>query len=136
MESKIIVLTADEKPEDIIDKAYDVIVKTEVLSRTNGYETLEFKIPFNYSKRDLLFNERKLEVDERRYIIKLIDDSKSKENITTITCDATWYELADGELLDHKSTAKFTARGAIDEQLVGTDWTSGVVEIETVHNLR
>jgi len=133
MESKIIVLTADEKPEDIIDKAYDVIVKTEVLSRTNGYETLEFKIPFNYSKRDLLFNERKLEVDERRYIIKLIDDSKSKENITTITCDATWYELADGELLDHKSTAKFTARGAIDEQLVGTDWTSGVVEIETVH---
>lgn len=133
MESKIIVLTVDEKVEDIIDKAYDVIVKTEMLSRTNGYETLEFKIPFDYSKRDLLFNERRLEVDNRRYIIKLIDDSKSSSNVTVITCDATWYDLSDGELLNHKSTAKFSARAAIDEQLVGTDWTSGIVEIETVH---
>lgn len=133
MESKIVVLTANEKVENIIDKAYDIIVKTEMLTRTNGYETLEFKIPFNYSKRDLLFNERRLEVDNRRYIIKLIDDSKSSNNITTITCDATWYDLADGELLNHKSVAKFTAREAIDEQLVDTGWTSGIVEIETTH---
>lgn len=133
MGSKVIVLTAEEKVEDIIDKAYDIIVKAEMLTRTNGYETLEFKIPFNYSKRDLLFNERRLEVDGRRYIIKLIDDSKSSDNVTTITCDATWYDLADGELLDHTSTAKFTARAAIDEQLSGTGWTSGIVEIETVH---
>lgn len=133
MESRVIILTSDEKVEDVIDKAYDVIVKTEMLSRTNGYETLEFKIPFNYSKRDKLFNERRLEVDGRRYIIKLIDDSKSSSNITTITCDATWYDLSDGELLNHISTAKFTARAAIDEQLVGTGWTSGVIEIETTH---
>lgn len=133
MQSKIIVLTADEKVEDIIDKAYDIIVKSEMLTRTNGYETLEFKIPFNYSKRDLLFNERRIEVDDRRYIIKIIDDSKSKENITLITCDATWYDLSDGELLNHKSTVKFTARAAIEEQLVGTEWTCGVCEIETTH---
>jgi len=133
MESQIIVLTKNGKVEDIIDKAYDVIVKKEMLTRTNGYETLEFKIPFNYSKRDLLFNERRIEVDDRRYIIKVIDDSKSSKNITTISCDATWYDLSDGELLDHKSTAKFTARAAIDEQLAGTGWTSGVVEIETTH---
>lgn len=133
MESKVIILTADEKVEDIIDVAYDVIVKTEMLTRTNGYETLEFKIPFNYSKRDLLFNERRVEVDDRRYIIKVIDDSKSKDNITTITCDATWYDLSDGELLNHKSTVKFTARAAIEEQLVGTEWTCGVCEIETTH---
>ena len=133
MESRIYVLTADERIEDAIDKAYDIIVKSEMLTRTNGYETLEFKIPFNYPKRDLLFNERRLEVDGRRYIIKLIDDSKSSNNVTTITCDATWYDLSDGELLGHRSTAKFTAREAIDEQLSGTDWKSGIVEIETVH---
>ena len=133
MESKIIVLDAEDKIEDIIDKAYDVVVKTEMLTRTNGYETLEFKIPFNYAKRDLLFNERHIEVDDRRYIIKVVDDSKAASNVTTITCDATWYDLADGELLDHKSVAKFTARAAIDEQLVGTGWTSGIVEIETMH---
>lgn len=133
MESKVIILTADEKVEDIIDVAYDVIVKTEMLTRTNGYETLEFKIPFNYSRRDLLFNERRVEVDDRRYIIKVIDDSKSSSNVTTITCDATWYDLSDGELLNHKSTAKFTARAAIDEQLVGTGWTCGICEIETTH---
>lgn len=133
MESKVIILTADEKIEDIIDKAYDIIVKTEMLTRTNGYETLEFKIPFNYSKRDLLFNEKRIEVDDRRYIVKVIDDSKSSSNVTTITCDATWYDLSDGELLNHKSTAKFTARAAIDEQLVGTGWTCGICEIETTH---
>lgn len=134
MKSKIFILTPDEqKIEDIIDKAYDVIVKTEMLTRTNGYETLEFKIPFNYPKRNLLFNERRIEVDGRRYVIKLVDDSKADKNITTITCDATWYDLADGELLDHKSVVQFTARAAIDEQLVGTGWKSGVVEIETTH---
>lgn len=133
MDSKIFVLNMDEKVEDIIDVAYGVVVKTEMLTRTNGYETLEFKIPFNYTKRSLLFNERRVEVDGRRYIIKVIDDSKSKDNVTVITCDATWYDLADGELLDHKSVAKFTARDAIEEQLVGTDWTCGVCEIETTH---
>ena len=133
MESKVIILTPDEKVEDIIDKAYDIVVKAEMLTRTNGYETLEFKIPFNYSKRELLFNEKRIEVDGRRYIIKLIDDSKASQNITTINCDATWYDLADGELLNHKSTAKFTARAAIEEQLRGTGWTCGVCEIETTH---
>lgn len=133
MGSRIIVLNSKEENEDFIDEAYDVVVKTEMLTRTNGYETLEFKIPFDCHKRELLFNERRIEVDDRRYIIKLIDDSKADKNITTITCDATWYDLSDGELINHKSTAKFTARMAIDEQLVGTGWTSGVVEIETVH---
>ena len=133
MESKVIVLSVDDKNEDIIDKAYDVVVKAEMLTRTNGYETLEFKIPFDYPKRDLLFNERKLEVDGRHYVIKVIDDSKASNNVTTVTCDATWYDLADGELLDHQSTSQFTARMAIDEQLVGTGWTSGIVEIEVTH---
>jgi phage minor structural protein len=133
VESKIIVLNSEDKVEGIIDKAYDIIVKTEMLTRTNGYETLEFKIPFNYKKRNLLFNERKLEVDDRHYIIRLIDDSKSSSNITVIKCDATWYDLADGELLNHTSVAEFSARDAIDEQLVGTGWTSGIIEIETTH---
>lgn len=133
MNSRIIVLNAEEKVEDIIDKAYDITVKAEMLTRTNGYETLEFKIPFNYSKRSLLFNEKRVEVDNRRYIIKLVDDSKANENVTVITCDATWYDLADGDLLDHKSVVNFTARAAIEEQLVGTGWTCGVCEIETTH---
>lgn len=133
MESRVTILTQDEKVEDIIDKAYDVIVKTEILTRTNGYETLEFKIPFDYSKRDALYNERLLEVDGRRYVIKTIDDSKESQNVTVITCDATWYDLSDGELLNHKSTAKFSARAAIEEQLAGTEWTCGVCEIETLH---
>lgn len=132
MESKIVVLTFDSnKVECIIDKAYDIVVKTEMLTRTNGYETLEFKIPFDYPKRDLLFNEKKLEIDGRRYVIKVIDDSKSRENITTVTCDATWYDLADGSLSNHQAKGKFSARTAIEEQLKDTGWTCGVCEIET-----
>lgn len=133
MESRIVVLTSEGKVEAIIDKAYDIIVKTEMLTRTNGYEILEFKIPFDYSERGLLFNEKCVEIDNRQYVIKLIDDTKASSNITTITCDAIWYDLADGELLNHKSIAKFTARAAIEEQLSGTAWTCGVCEIETVH---
>lgn len=133
MDSKIIVLTPEEQVEAIIDKAYDIVVKTEMLTRTNGYETLEFKIPFNYPKRNLLFNERRIEVDGRQYVIKLIDDTKATSNVTTITCDATWYDLADGELLNHKSIAKFSAKDAIEEQLAGTDWTCGICQIETTH---
>lgn len=133
MESRIIILDSNERVKDFIDRAYDIVVKSEILTRTNGYETLEFKMPFNHPKRDLLFNERHLEVDGRRYIIKVIDDSKSSSNVTTVTCDATWYDLSDGELLSHQSSNKFTAREAIEEQLIGTDWSCGICEIEVTH---
>lgn len=117
----------------ILDKAYNVLVKDQYITRTKGYETLEFTIPFDYNKREYVKSERIVRVLDRDYVIKVINDTRAKENITTVECDALWYDLADGELFTHTATNYWTLEAALDELLEGTGWTRGVTEITQTH---
>lgn len=126
-----ILLTPDGKYEAILNHAYNIIVEDELLSTTNGYETLSFNISNNDKKRHLLGNERTLQVQNRRYVIRLIEDLKNNSNICTVTCDATWYDLNDGELKRLMRTDETTidARTSVEQQLEGTGWTVGTIDV-------
>ena len=93
-----ILLTPDGKYMAILNHAYNIMVEDELLTTANGYETLTFNISNYDKKRHLLANERMVQVQKRRYVIRLIEDLKNNSSICTVTCDAAWYDLNDGEL--------------------------------------
>ena len=127
-----IILTPDGKYEAILNHAYNIIVDDELLSTSGGHETLTFLLSNYDRKRRLLANERILEVQGRRYIVRVIEDLKNNSNVCTVSCDALWYDLNDGELkhLMHTDKEKIDAPEAVAQQLEGTDWTVGVVDVE------
>lgn len=126
-----ILLTPDGKYEAVIDGAYSIMVEDELLSTSGGHETLTFLISNYDKKRRLLSNERELEVQGRRYIIRVVEDLKGTSNVCTVTCDAIWYDLNDGELktLMHSDSTTIDARTSIAQQLDGTDWSVGTVDV-------
>lgn len=127
-----IILTPDGKYEAILNHAYNIIVDDELLSTSGGHETLTFLLSNYDRKRRLLANERILEVQGRRYIVRVIEDLKNNSNVCTVSCDALWYDLNDGELkhLMHTNNKKIDAPEAVAQQLEGTGWTVGVVDVE------
>ena len=126
-----ILLTPDGKYMAILNHAYNIIVEDELLTTANGYETLTFNISNYDKKRHLLANERMVQVQKRRYVIRLIEDLKSNSSICTVTCDAAWYDLNDGELkyLMHTDQTTIDAPTSVAQQLEGTDWTIGTVDV-------
>ena len=93
-----ILLTPDGRYQAILQNAYNIIVEDEILTTSSGYETLTFLMSNKDKKRQLLGNERMVEVQGRRYVIRVIEDLKNNSNVCTVTCDALWYDLNDGEL--------------------------------------
>lgn len=126
-----ILLTPDGKYEAIFHRAYNIMVEDEMLSTSGGYETLTFLLSNHDRKRKLLGNERMIEVQGRRYVIRVIDDLKNNSNVCTVTCDAYWYDLNDGELkyLMHTDNTTIDARTAVEQQVEGTEWTVGEVDV-------
>lgn len=130
-----ILLTPDGKYEAILQHAYNIMVEDEMLTTSSGYETLTFLLSNHDKKRRLLSNERMIEVQGRRYVIRLIEDLKNSSNICTVTCDALWYDLNDGELkrLMFASPAEMTvidASYSVHQQTQGTGWTVDKVDVE------
>lgn len=127
-----ILFTPDGKYEAVLEKAYNIIVEDELLSTSGGYETLTFMMSNYDKKRRLLANEREIEVHGRRYVIRVVDDVKSSSNVCTVTCDALWYDLNDGELrhLMHTDKTTIDARTSVEQQLEGTGWVVGTVDVD------
>lgn len=122
-----------EKPIAVFKNAYNIIREKELITRTKGSETLTFSLPLSDKKRLKIKNEMYIEADGKVYFVRYIDDTKSSSQSCTYECDARWYELNEGVLKRHISDNRYTARQAIDEQLSGTGWTSGTVDISTMH---
>lgn len=126
-----ILLTPDGRYLAILHRAYNIIVEDEILTTSNGYETLTFDLSNNDKKRYLLGNEQMVQVQGRRYVIRLIEDVKNNSNVCTVTCDAAWYDLNDGELkyLMHTDETTIDAQTSVQQQLDGTGWTVGTVDV-------
>lgn len=133
-----ILLTPDGKYEAILNHAYGIMVEDELLTTSGGYETLKFTLSNYDRKRRLLANEQLIEVQGRRYVVRVIEDLKNGSNVCTVTCDAAWYDLNDGELkhLMHHTESTIDAPTAVDQQLEGTDWTVGTVDVAGTRNKR
>lgn len=125
-----VVLGFDDAWEAVLENAYDVIVSSEI----NGADTLDFKLPFNDSKRTALENEKRVQIAEDTYRIRTLSDEKGQDGtaITSVYAEAAFYDLAySGE----KQPIEFNADTAdvpMHYALEGTDWTVGTVDVRTL----
>ena len=126
-----ILLTPDRKYQAILNRAYGIQIEDELLTTSGGYETLTFLISNQDKKRHLLSNERLIEVQGRQYVIRVVEDLKNNSNVCTVVCDATWYDLNDGELkpLMHTEDTTIDAKTSVAQQLEGTEWTVDTVDV-------
>lgn len=123
-----ILLDDEGYPYAILNNAFDVFISDQVMSDSNGSEILEFKIPFNDSKRFLLTNEDVVECNNRQFIVRVVDDDKSSDFFTSVQCEATWYELANGDPIMKCSYNTITATEMLKIILKDTGWKAGIIE--------
>lgn len=138
MENYPIILDDNGKPKAIIQNAFDVLIKDQLMTSTNGYETLEFKMPAKDLKRSYVANETKVRIKDRGnyrdFIIRIIEDDKANKFTTAITCDATWYDLNDPEPVSNITLDSVGPTAAMAAILDGTEWSVGTVEITVPHD--
>ncbi|WET88698.1 hypothetical protein P2T63_06715 [Ligilactobacillus murinus] len=72
--------------EAVLENAFDIIVTSEV----NGADTLEFKLPFQDSKRSYLDNEKQVQIVNDVYRIRTVTDDKTADGrvVTTVGYNA------------------------------------------------
>lgn len=135
MQNYPILLDDNEKPQAILQNAFDVYISDQVISSSNGSETLEFKIPYNDTKRSLITNEDLIECNERRFIVRTLDDDKSSDFYSTVLCEALWYDIGNGDPIMSCNLVTIDAKTMLDYILKGTGWTAGVIETTNKRSL-
>lgn len=128
-------IDANEKIASCQD-AYNVIVNEQIITRTRGFETLEFDIPLAHKIVPFLQPERKLYLynNKRMYIIRTVVKTKAQERICHVYCEALWYELLDYAYFSKANdTTRYTLTQAVQQVLSDTDWTVGIVQTSDVH---
>ena len=113
--------------EAVLENAFDIIVTSEV----NGADTLEFKLPFQDSKRSYLDNERQVQIVNDVYRIRTVTDDKTADGrvVTTVYAEAAFYDLAFSEVKETVSFNADTAEAPMAHALSGTDWAVGTVNV-------
>lgn len=118
--------------EAVLERAYDIIVTGEV----NGSDTLDFKLPFEDSKRLALDNEKMVQVGDEVYRIRTITDEKTADGstITSVYAEAAFYDLTYSA---EKQPREFNATLADEPMrfaLEGTGWEVGEVDVRTMRS--
>ena len=113
----------------MLDNAYDIIVTSEI----NGVDELEFKLPFQDSKRAYIDNEKTVRIVSDTYRIRTITDDKEESGkaITTVYAEAAFYDLAYSIKKDEITFNADTADVPMAYALQGTDWDVGTVNVST-----
>lgn len=125
-----VVLDENGAWEAVLENAYDIIVTGEI----NGADTLEFKLPWNDSKRVYLDNEKQVQVAHDIYRIRTLTDEKGADGtgiLTTVYAEAAFYDLT---FSDEKQPREFNAdlpSVPMSYALEGTGWSLGVVDVTT-----
>lgn len=130
-----ILLDDNGKPQAILQNAFDIYISDQVISTSNGSETLEFKIPYNDDKRYLITNEDVVLCNNREFIVRTLDDDKSNDFYTTVFCEALWYEIGNGDPMMTCNLITVDAKTTLDFILEGTGWTSGIIDITSKRSL-
>ncbi|GMA49313.1 hypothetical protein GCM10025857_06700 [Alicyclobacillus contaminans] len=118
----------------ILDKAFNVVITDQLITDTNGQETLTFSLPLDDPKVAVLDNELHVQVGGSEFVIRIIQSGwDSGQGIPTVdvTCEAVWYDLAEYDpiqTLNYQSVGPAVVMQAI---LQSTDFTVGTVEITT-----
>lgn len=122
-----VLLDENNALEAVLENAFDIIVTSEV----NGADTLEFKLPFQDSKRSYLDNEKQVQIVNDVYRIRTVTDDKTADGrvVTTVYAEAAFYDLAFSEVKETVSFNADTAEAPMAHALSGTDWAVGTVNV-------
>lgn len=113
----------------ILENAKDVIISDQLMTDTNGQETLTFKLPRKDPKRQLLDNEMLIRCGGSEFVIRVIEEGRKPE--ITISCEAAFYDLGEMEPIQSLNFSGVGARPVMEAILRGTGWSVGTVEITT-----
>lgn len=92
------VYNANGKRLRILKTAHDVIISDQLITPKGGQEELDFRIPYPSDDRPFLEAEGIIRCDGSEFVIRQISDTwdtGSSVPITTVHCEANWYELGD-----------------------------------------
>lgn len=132
----ILDIDVDQKVAQCQD-AYNVVVSEQIITRTRGFETLEFDVPLANKIVPHLQPERKLYLynNKRMYIIRTVTKTKAEQKICHVYCEALWYELLDHSYFSKPAsdTIRYTLTQAVNQVLEGTGWTVGTVQSNDLH---
>ena len=119
-------------PIAIIQNVFDLIATDEI----GAESVLDFKVFFQDKKRKFLKNQAEVRLDGKVYRIKTVVDKKEsgKTKTTQVYAENVYYDLARAAA---KKSAVFdgaTAKTAMTYALSNTDWSIGVIEINTTRS--
>lgn len=117
----------------ILENAYNCVITDQLITDTNGQETVQFSLPFDDPKADLFSNEDHVKVGGSEFVIRLNTTGWNTSSVPykQIKAEAVWYDL---KYFDPISNLKFSNTGpepVMEAILDGTDFTVGTVEITT-----
>lgn len=118
----------------ILDKAFSVIITDQLITDTNGQETLAFNLPHDDPKVALFDNEDLIQVGGSEFVIRVIQDGWDSGNgipVVQVSAEARWYDLAEYDPITSLTLSSVGPRIVLEQLLTGTDWTVGQVDITT-----
>ncbi len=124
-----VVLDGNGAWEAVLENAYDIIVTGEI----NGEDTLTFKIPYRDSKRKYIDSEKKIQIVDALYKIRMVTDSKdtSGNSVTEVYAEAEFYDLTFSVRKEERTFDAEYPETAMRYALSGTDWSVGTVNVRT-----
>ncbi len=124
-----VVLDGNGAWEAVLENAYDIIVTGEI----NGEDTLTFKIPYQDSKRKHIDSEKKIQIVDALYKIRMVTDSKdtSGNSVTEVYAEAEFYDLTFSVRKEERTFDAEYPETAMRYALSGTEWSVGTVNVRT-----
>jgi phage minor structural protein len=107
----------------------------EIRERLNGELLLSFEIPFDDYEISLLELEGYLEIEGQNYVIKSIEPSDSGKKAFTVRAVHIYIELLDEYIDRPVELFGVTARQALEQALLGTEFQIGIVEPTTLNDI-
>ncbi|MGO3844475.1 phage tail spike protein [Agrococcus casei] len=123
-----IVVWGDDGPEAAIIDALSAVVTEEL----NGEHTTELSIPRNHRHAAAFQSERLVELAGDRYRIRRVTDGRDgRTPVTTVYCEAEFYDLAYAGQLPPREYLQVPAGAAMEDALQGTGWSIAAVTVTT-----
>jgi phage minor structural protein len=118
----------------ILHQAFNVVITDQLITDTNGQETLAFSVPLDDPKAQYITNETEVKCGGRTFKVRVVTqgyDSSSGIPSVDVQCEALWYDLATFDPVNNLQYSDVGPSVPMQAILQGTGWSVGTVEITT-----
>jgi phage minor structural protein len=128
----------------VLHQAFNIIIEDQLITASNGSDTLTFSMPLNDPKLALFTSEDRIQIADsnvsggnRTYVVRLMLDGWDSTGTIpqkNITCEATWYDLELQPPIQPFTLTGTTATVALTQLLTDTGFSIGVVSVTAVRD--